>query len=121
MARRRALWLAVLLALLLSSAWLGICRADEENPSPVVQQMVEAVSEPTLSDTILHLQDDPHQPGLDAEGSRYSFSPGLALAADYIGDHLATAGLTVGSEVSGKISYEKRIAGHLIFSRSRPA
>ena len=85
----------VLLALLLSSAWLGICRADEENPSPVVQQMVEAVSEPTLSDTILHLQDDPHQPGLDAEGSRYSFSPGLALAADYIGDHLATAGLTV--------------------------
>jgi len=57
--------------------------------------MVEAVSEPALADHILHLQDDPHQPGLDAEGSRHSFSPGLALAAEYIGQHFATAGLTV--------------------------
>ncbi|MFQ6058821.1 MAG: M20/M25/M40 family metallo-hydrolase [Anaerolineae bacterium] len=97
MARRRGA--RGLVALLLLSIWLGIAhtsiQAQGPSPSPIVRSMVEAVSEPSLSEYILHLQDDPQKPGLEAQGSRYSFSPGLAQAAGYIGQQFATAGLAV--------------------------
>lgn len=60
-----------------------------------IQAMVDAVSQTLLSDYIQHLQDDPALPGLDAQGTRYTYSPGLANAAEYISQHFASAGLTV--------------------------
>lgn len=60
-----------------------------------IQAMVDAVSQTQLSDYIQHLQDDPDLPGLDAQGTRYTYSSGLAVAADYISQHFISAGLTV--------------------------
>ncbi len=64
-------------------------------PSPLLPQVVDAVSQERLTQTIALLQDDESTPGLDALGSRYTLSPGLDIKADYIAAELEAAGLQV--------------------------
>lgn len=61
----------------------------------LIQEMVDQVSGPALSEHVRNLQDHDSLPGWDALRSRYSFSPQLDVEKEYIGAHFADLGLTV--------------------------
>ncbi len=63
--------------------------------NPLIQGLVTSVSQTQIYTTILHLQDDDALPGWDAERSRYSYAPELAVERDYIRDRMETVGLDV--------------------------
>lgn len=64
-------------------------------PLSLIQNLVDAVSQEAIAQHIQYLQDDPNTPGPDSLGTRYSYSPGLAHAAEYIGQQFAGLGLAV--------------------------
>jgi len=61
----------------------------------LIQDLVSAVSQTQIYDTIRDLQDDDSLPGWDALRSRYSYSPELAVERDYIRDRLSALGLDI--------------------------
>jgi uncharacterized repeat protein (TIGR01451 family) len=63
--------------------------------NPLIQDLVDSVSETQINTTILNLQDDDAVPGWDAGRSRYSYAPELAIERDYIRDRMETLGLNV--------------------------
>jgi uncharacterized repeat protein (TIGR01451 family) len=63
--------------------------------NPLIQSLVDAVSQTQIYTTILNLQDDDSIPGWDAERSRYSYSPELAIERDYIQSRMESLGLDV--------------------------
>jgi uncharacterized repeat protein (TIGR01451 family) len=63
--------------------------------NPLVQSLVDAVSQTQIYTTILNLQDDDSIPGWDAERSRFSYSPELAIERDYIHSRMEVLGLDV--------------------------
>jgi uncharacterized repeat protein (TIGR01451 family) len=63
--------------------------------NPLVQSLVDAVSQTQIYTTILNLQDDDSIPGWDAERSRFSYSPELAIERDYIHSRMEALGLDV--------------------------
>ena len=62
---------------------------------PLVQNLVDAVSETEISSTIRSLQDDETIPGWDTERSRYTYAPELTIERDYIRDRMQAQGLDV--------------------------
>jgi uncharacterized repeat protein (TIGR01451 family) len=62
---------------------------------PLIQNLVNTVSQTHISNTIRDLQDDDSYPGWDAGRSRYSYSPELAIERDYIRDRMEALGLDV--------------------------
>jgi len=63
--------------------------------NPLIQDLVNSVSQPQIYTTILNLQDDDSSPGWDANRSRYSYASGLVIERDYIRDRLQALGLDV--------------------------
>jgi uncharacterized repeat protein (TIGR01451 family) len=63
--------------------------------NPLIQGLVDSVSETELYTTVLNLQDDDAVPGWDAERTRYTHAPELAIERDYIRDRLGALGLDV--------------------------
>jgi uncharacterized repeat protein (TIGR01451 family) len=63
--------------------------------NPLIQSLVDAVSQTQIYTTILNLQDDDSIPGWDAERSRFSYSPELAIERDYIRGRMEVLGLDV--------------------------
>jgi uncharacterized repeat protein (TIGR01451 family) len=63
--------------------------------SPLIQNLVDSVSQTQIYTTILNLQDDDSIPGWDAERSRFSYSPELAIERDYIHSRMEALGLDV--------------------------
>jgi len=63
--------------------------------NPLIQTMVDSVSETEIYDTILNLQDDETIPGWDAERTRYTYAPELTIERDYIRDRMQAQGLDV--------------------------
>jgi uncharacterized repeat protein (TIGR01451 family) len=63
--------------------------------NPLIQSLVNSVSQTQIYTTILNLQDDDSIPGWDAERSRYSYSPELAIERDYIHSRMESLGLDV--------------------------
>jgi len=61
----------------------------------LIQDLVNAVSQTQIYNTIRDLQDDDSLPGWDALRSRYSYSPELAIERDYIRDRLSALGLDI--------------------------
>jgi hypothetical protein len=61
----------------------------------VIQEMVDAVSTTVLSGYILHLQDRPDLPVGNGLGTRYTYTTTHILAANFIRDQFAQAGLQV--------------------------
>ncbi len=88
------LLIAVASGLLLAAALLHP-PAGAASPSPLIQTMVDAVSEAEITNTIRHLQDDDSLPGWDALQTRYSYSPHLAVERDYIKNRMEALGLDV--------------------------
>jgi uncharacterized repeat protein (TIGR01451 family) len=78
-----------------SAGDLGAERAQAQDHDPLVQGLVEAVSQTELYTTILHLQDDDGLPGWDARGSRYYRSAKLPQERDYIYQRMQALGLDV--------------------------
>jgi uncharacterized repeat protein (TIGR01451 family) len=62
---------------------------------PLVQTLVDSVSQTHIYTSILDLQDDDAWPGWDAERSRYTYAPELAIERDYIRDRMKALGLDV--------------------------
>ena len=62
---------------------------------PLIQNLVDSVSQTHIYTSILELQDDDALPGWDAERSRYTYAPGLAIERDYVRDRMETLGLDV--------------------------
>ncbi len=62
---------------------------------PLIQNLVDSVSETEIYTTILNLQDDDAVPGWDAERSRYTYAPELTIERDYIRDRMQALGLDV--------------------------
>jgi uncharacterized repeat protein (TIGR01451 family) len=63
--------------------------------NPLIQTLVDSVSQTQIYTTILNLQDDDALPGWDASRSRYSYAPELAIERDYIHDRMQALGLDV--------------------------
>ncbi len=63
--------------------------------NPLIQSLVNTVSQTQIEDTIRDLQDDDSVPGWDAGRSRYSYSPELAIERDYIRDRMEALGLDI--------------------------
>jgi hypothetical protein len=63
--------------------------------NPLIQSLVDVVSQTQIYTTILNLQDDDSVPGWDAERSRSSYSPELAIERDYIHSRMEALGLDV--------------------------
>jgi uncharacterized repeat protein (TIGR01451 family) len=63
--------------------------------NPLIQSLVNTVSQTQIEDTIRDLQDDDSVPGWDAGRSRYSYSSELAIERDYIRDRMEALGLDV--------------------------
>lgn len=63
--------------------------------NPFIQSLVDSVSQTQIYTTILNLQDDDSIPGWDAERSRFSYSPELAIERDYIHSRMEALGLDV--------------------------
>jgi hypothetical protein len=63
--------------------------------SPLIQTLVNSVSQTHIYTSILNLQDDDVTPGWDAERSRYTYAPELAIERDYIRDRMEALGLDV--------------------------
>jgi uncharacterized repeat protein (TIGR01451 family) len=61
--------------------------------NPLIQNLVNAVDQTQIEDTIRNLQDDQDLWGWDAQGSRYSYSSELAEERDYIRDSMEALGL----------------------------
>ena len=71
-------------------------RAAALSADPLIQNLVNAVSQTELYNTIRDLQDDPDLEGYDALGSRYSCTPGnIGPKRDYVQNRLAALGLSV--------------------------
>jgi uncharacterized repeat protein (TIGR01451 family) len=70
-------------------------RVRVQGHDPLIQDLVNAVSQTQVYTTILNLQDDESLPGWDAERSRYTYSPELAFERDYIRDRMQVLGLDV--------------------------
>jgi uncharacterized repeat protein (TIGR01451 family) len=62
---------------------------------PLIQNLVDSVSQTEIYTTILYLQDDDAVPGWDAERSRYTYAPELTIERDYIRDRMQVLGLDV--------------------------
>jgi uncharacterized repeat protein (TIGR01451 family) len=62
---------------------------------PFVQTLVDSVSQTHIYTTVLNLQDNDTIPGWDAERSRYTYAPELAIERDYIRDRMEALGLDV--------------------------
>jgi uncharacterized repeat protein (TIGR01451 family) len=62
---------------------------------PLIQGLVNSVSQTQIYTTILELQDDDAVPGWDALRSRYSYAPELAIERDYIRDRMQALDLNV--------------------------
>ena len=65
------------------------------NTQGLIQEMVDAVSTTLLSDYILHLQDRPGLPVGNGLGTRHTYTTTHTLAANFIRDQFAQAGLQV--------------------------
>ena len=63
--------------------------------NPFIQNLVDSVSETEIYDTIRNLQDDDAIPGWDAERTRYTYAPELAIERDYIRDRMQALSLDV--------------------------
>jgi uncharacterized repeat protein (TIGR01451 family) len=63
--------------------------------NPLIQNLVNLVSQTQISGTIRDLQDDDALPGWDADGSRYSYSSELPPKRDYIRNRMEALGLNV--------------------------
>jgi len=63
--------------------------------SPLIQSLVNTVSQTQIYNTIRDLQDDDSYPGWDTEGSRYSYSSELPSKRDYIRNGMEALGLDV--------------------------
>jgi uncharacterized repeat protein (TIGR01451 family) len=69
-------------------------RAQEYNP--FIQNLVNAVDQTQIYDTICELQDDEHLPTVcDAQGSRYSYSSELVEERNYLRNRMEGLGLSV--------------------------
>jgi uncharacterized repeat protein (TIGR01451 family) len=73
----------------------GIPQAMAGGYNPLIQAMVNSVSQTEIYTTILNLQDEDETPGWDANRSRYTFSPELVAERDYIHDRMQMPGLSV--------------------------
>ncbi len=73
----------------------GIAKALGRGYNPLIQTMVNSVSQTEIYTTILNLQDEDETPGWDANRSRYSFSSELVTERDYIHDRMQMPGLSV--------------------------
>ncbi len=62
---------------------------------PLIQTLVDSVSQTHIYTSILNLQDDDTSPGWDAERSRYTYAPELVIERDYIRDRMEALGLDV--------------------------
>jgi len=62
---------------------------------PLIQNLVDSVSQTQIYTSILELQDDDALPGWDAERSRYTYVPELAIERDYVRDRMEALGLDV--------------------------
>jgi uncharacterized repeat protein (TIGR01451 family) len=62
---------------------------------PLIQNLVNSVSQTQIYTTILNLQDDDSIPGWDAQRSRYSYAPELTIERDYIHNRMEALGLDV--------------------------
>ena len=71
-----------------SSIEAGIPQAMAGGYNPLIQTMVNSVSQTEIYTTILNLQDEDETPGWDANRSRYSYSPELATERNYIHDRM---------------------------------
>jgi uncharacterized repeat protein (TIGR01451 family) len=63
--------------------------------NPLIQTVLNTVSQTQLYNTIRDLQDDDASPGWDTGRSRYTFSPELAIERDYIRGRMEALGLDV--------------------------
>jgi len=63
--------------------------------NPLIQNLVNSVSQTQIEDTIRNLQDDDSSPGWDAGRSRYSYSSELTIERDYIRGRMEALGLDV--------------------------
>jgi uncharacterized repeat protein (TIGR01451 family) len=66
-----------------------------QSHNPLIQDLVNSVSQTQIYTTILNLQDDDSLAGWDAKRSRYTYSPELAVERDYIRDRMQALGLDV--------------------------
>jgi uncharacterized repeat protein (TIGR01451 family) len=73
----------------------AIPRPSVLSTDPLIQQLVNSVSQSEMYGTIQELQDDPNRSGYDALGSRYSYSSKISPKRDYIQNHLQALGLDV--------------------------
>jgi uncharacterized repeat protein (TIGR01451 family) len=64
--------------------------------SPLIEDLVNSVSQTQLYTTVLNLQDDESLAGWDAERSRYTYSPELDFERDYVRDRMQALELDVG-------------------------
>jgi uncharacterized repeat protein (TIGR01451 family) len=67
-----------------------------QSHNPLIQDLVNSVSQTQIYTTILNLQDDDSLAGWDAERSRYTYSSELAFERDYIRDRMQALELDVG-------------------------
>jgi uncharacterized repeat protein (TIGR01451 family) len=63
--------------------------------SPLIQNLINAVSQTQIYTSVLNLQDDDATPGWDVGRSRYSHAPELSVERDYIYSRLQALGLDV--------------------------
>jgi uncharacterized repeat protein (TIGR01451 family) len=77
------------------SAEVDISTVILQEHNPLIQDLVDSVSQTQIYTTVLNLQDDDALPGWDAERSRYSYVPELAVERDYIRDGMQASGLDV--------------------------
>jgi uncharacterized repeat protein (TIGR01451 family) len=77
------------------AAQLATSTVTIQEHNPLIQGLVDSVSETEIYTTVLNLQDDDAVPGWDADRSRYTHAPELAIERDYIRDRLGALGLDV--------------------------
>jgi uncharacterized repeat protein (TIGR01451 family) len=77
------------------SAEAGAATLIARGYNPLIQNLVNTVSQTFIYNTIRDLQDDDSLPGWDAGRSRYSYAPELAVERDYIRDRMGALGLSV--------------------------
>jgi uncharacterized repeat protein (TIGR01451 family) len=73
----------------------GIPKTMAGGYNPLIQTMVNSVSQTEIYTTILNLQDEDETPGWDANRSRFYNSSELAIERDYIYNRMQMPGLSV--------------------------